>query len=113
MNTGLAELDLPKALKIRLAKKSSIPFRCRAATASVGDLTMAETCEITLKIFPSRKMRKQVKNFMKGEDVTVKDISGQIYSVELKRNRLVLTPEDTMVVQEISGECTTIEYLIK
>jgi len=60
---------------------------------------MAETCEITLKKLPSRKLRNQVRKFMKGKDVFVEDCMGQIYAVGLKRNSIVLTPKVTISVQ--------------
>ena len=65
---------------------------------------MAETCEISLKSLPSRSLRKQVKGFLRGEEVSVRDISGQIYSVDLKRNKLVLIPEEFLGSQNTDGE---------
>lgn len=64
---------------------------------------MAETCEIALKQIPSRNLRKQVRSFVKGEDVTVQDISGQIYSVDIKRNKLILKPEENVGAHNSTG----------
>ncbi|MFW9920874.1 MAG: hypothetical protein ACFFED_14840 [Candidatus Thorarchaeota archaeon] len=72
---------------------------------------MAETCEIALKQIPSRNLRKQVKSFVKGDDVLVQDISGQLYSVELKRNKLVLKPEKSVDAQNSDGGCASIHCL--
>jgi hypothetical protein len=47
-----------------------------------------------LKDLPSRSLRKQVKGFVQGEVVSVRDMSGQMYSVGIKRNKIVLVPDD-------------------
>ena len=65
---------------------------------------MAETCEISLKSLPSRSLRKQVRGFLRGEEVSVRDTSGQLYIVGLKRNKLVLIPEDFLGSQNTDGE---------
>lgn len=57
---------------------------------------MAETCTITLKQLPSRSLRKQVRSFVRGEDVSLRDSSGVFYTVDLKRNKLVLKPDESM-----------------
>ncbi len=72
---------------------------------------MAETCEIALKRIPSRSLRKQVKEFIKGDDVSVRDITGQLYSVDLKRNKLVLKPEENIGMHNSDGGCIPVECI--
>ncbi len=72
---------------------------------------MAETCEIALKQIPSRNLRKQVRSFVKGEEVLVQDISGQCYSVEIKRNKLVLKPEENIGSHKSDGGCVPMQYV--
>ncbi|MFW9797958.1 MAG: hypothetical protein ACFFE2_13035 [Candidatus Thorarchaeota archaeon] len=51
---------------------------------------MAETYVIPMGDIPSRKLRKTVKVFIKGKDVSLYDDGGQQYGVTLEKNRLVL-----------------------
>ena len=45
-----------------------------------------------MRKIPSRKLRKTVKVFMKGEDVSLFDDEGQEFGVSLEKNKLVLKP---------------------
>ncbi|MFW9908060.1 MAG: hypothetical protein ACFFEF_05755 [Candidatus Thorarchaeota archaeon] len=71
---------------------------------------MAETCEIPLKSLPSRSLRKQVRSFLRGEDVSVRDSSGQLFTVDLKRNTLFLVPEEVLKSHNFDGERGHISY---
>lgn len=97
--------------EIQLAQKSSIPFRLPRSPPHPMEIEdMAETCEISLKSLPTRSLRKQVKSFLRGEEVSVRDISGQIYQVDLKRNKLVLIPEEFLVSHNTDGERGHLSY---
>ncbi len=71
---------------------------------------MAETCEISLKSLPTRSLRKQVKGFLRGEGVSVRDSSGQLYTVDLKRNILLLIPDDFLGSHNSDGERGHLSY---
>ncbi len=51
---------------------------------------MAETYVIPMGNIPSRKLRKTVKVFIKGEDVLLLDDDGHEFGVTLEKNQLVL-----------------------
>ncbi len=69
---------------------------------------MAGTYEVALKQIPSRKLRKRVKDFVKGNDVSVRDITGQHYSVGLERNKLILRPEEN-IGSHSDGGCVPVD----
>ena len=51
---------------------------------------MAETYFIRIRDIHTRKLRKKVRGFLKGEGVSVEDECGQFYAVSIERNNLVL-----------------------
>ncbi len=51
---------------------------------------MAETYVIPIGNIPSRKLRKTVKVFIKGEDVFLFDDDGHEFGVTLEKNQLIL-----------------------
>jgi hypothetical protein len=55
---------------------------------------MAETRIIRMKDLPSRDLRKQVKVFLQGEEVSVEDESGQKFGVIIQKNKLLFRPDD-------------------
>ena len=55
---------------------------------------MAETYIIKIGDIPTRKLRKRVRGFLQGEDVSLITDDGQTFGVVLKRNQLVLTPDE-------------------
>ena len=55
---------------------------------------MAETYVIKIGDIPTRKLRKRVRGFLQGEDISLITDDGQIFGVVLKRNQLVLTRDE-------------------
>ena len=55
---------------------------------------MAETYVIRIGDLPSRKIRKRVQRFLRDEDVAVVANDGQKFGVVLKKNQLVITPDE-------------------
>ncbi|MHA1636453.1 MAG: hypothetical protein ACTSUB_00415 [Candidatus Thorarchaeota archaeon] len=53
---------------------------------------MAETY-ILLKKLPDRKLRKQVRNFLHDDDVSLVDSSGLLFTVKIKRGKMVLSQQ--------------------
>ncbi|MHA2187083.1 MAG: hypothetical protein ACXADL_02240 [Candidatus Thorarchaeota archaeon] len=64
---------------------------------------MAETCIIRIRDIPTRKLRKKVRGFLKGEGVSVEDEYGQLYAVSIERNKLVLKSDGMRSVLNLSG----------
>ncbi|MGQ4911183.1 MAG: hypothetical protein ACP6KW_03355 [Candidatus Thorarchaeota archaeon] len=56
---------------------------------------MAESYVIKIGDIPSRKLRKRVRGFLRGADVSLIDNDGNILGVVLKKNRLVLVCDET------------------
>ncbi|NHJ13334.1 MAG: hypothetical protein EAX95_06630 [Candidatus Thorarchaeota archaeon] len=55
---------------------------------------MAETCIIKIRDIPSPDLRKQVKVFLQGEEVSVEDESGRKFGVTIQKNKLLFRPDD-------------------
>jgi hypothetical protein len=55
---------------------------------------MAETYVIKIGDLPSRKLRKRVRGFLKGDDVSLISDDGQTFGVVLKRNQLVIAQDE-------------------
>jgi len=55
---------------------------------------MAESYVIKTGDIPSRKLRKRVRGFLRGADVSLIDNDGNILGVVLKKNRLVLVRDE-------------------
>lgn len=55
---------------------------------------MAETYIIRIGDFPSRKIKKRVKGFLRDDDVAVVADDGQKFGVVLEKNQLVITPRE-------------------
>ena len=51
---------------------------------------MAETYVIHIRELPSRKLRKRVRSFLKGAEVSVEDADGHRYTVVVQKNKLLL-----------------------
>lgn len=67
---------------------------CRASTTSAGVYTLAETYIIHIGDLPSRKIRNDVKGFLRDADVAVVANDGQKFGVVLEKNHLVITPDE-------------------
>ena len=71
---------------------------------------MAETCTLSLRV-PSWRLRRRVRKFVRGEQVLVEDVAGNVYPVEMKRDQLVLSLEcvpcrTSQGAKGVSGQCT-------
>ncbi|UCH03688.1 MAG: hypothetical protein JSW05_08815 [Candidatus Thorarchaeota archaeon] len=55
---------------------------------------MAETCIINIGDLPGRRLRRKVRVFMQGEEVSVEDAAGRRYGVAIRRNKLILRSDD-------------------
>ncbi|MFW9846233.1 MAG: hypothetical protein ACFFD6_05775 [Candidatus Thorarchaeota archaeon] len=53
---------------------------------------MAETHIINIRELPGRRLRKRVRVFLEGEEVSVEDSDGQGYDVSICRNKLLIEP---------------------
>jgi hypothetical protein len=51
---------------------------------------MAETYVMNIRELPSRKLRKRVRSFLKGGEVSVEDVDGHRYTVVVQKNKLLL-----------------------
>jgi len=67
---------------------------CRASTTSAGVYTLAETYIIRICDLPSRKIRNDVKGFLRDAEVAVVADDGQRFGVVLEKNYLVITPDE-------------------
>ena len=63
---------------------------------------MAETY-ILLKKLPDRKLRKQVRNFLHDDDVSLVDSSGLLFTVKIKRGKMVLSQQTDIEPNEKTG----------
>ena len=63
---------------------------------------MAETY-ILLKKLPDRKLRKQVKNFLDNDDVSLVDSSGLLFTVRIKRGKMILSRQMDIEPQTKTG----------
>ena len=55
---------------------------------------MAETCIIKIGDLPGRRLRRKVRVFMQGEEVSVEDAAGRRYGVAIRRDKMVLQSDD-------------------
>ncbi|UCE09208.1 MAG: hypothetical protein JSW61_09525 [Candidatus Thorarchaeota archaeon] len=55
---------------------------------------MAETCLIRIRDLPSRALRKRVRGFLAGDNVSIEDDTGKVFAVAVSKNRIVLRCDD-------------------
>ncbi|MHA1962065.1 MAG: hypothetical protein ACW99U_17810 [Candidatus Thorarchaeota archaeon] len=55
---------------------------------------MAETCIIRIRDLPSRALRKRVRGFLAGDNVSIEDETGRVFAVAVNKNRIVLKNDD-------------------
>ncbi len=60
---------------------------------------MAETCIIRIGDIPGRKLRRRVRVFLEGDEVSVEDVEGRRYGVVIHKNKLILRSDDGDICQ--------------
>ncbi|MFQ5832220.1 MAG: hypothetical protein ACE5H4_05940 [Candidatus Thorarchaeota archaeon] len=60
---------------------------------------MAETCILKIGDIISRKLRRRVRVFLEGDEVSVEDVNGRRYGVVIHKNKLILRLDDGDIYQ--------------